>query len=601
MTIGSYASDYNQGQILKGLVEGEIPINLASATLAPGALGPGSVERGVADELRGLGTPVARHGAVGNGSTDDSASFAALLADTSIGEITLNANKTYLLGPMTIPSGITLRGAPGASLKAKAGIDGNFITLGGVMKDVVIDCNGANQSSGHGVNMLAGARIQRCTVINAKGCGIVSSALGNLKVTESKVYNSGNNGILIGEPSAGCYDVVVKGNLVDRSAFTYLTIVEGGIKVHGHPVTVTPPAVTINDVDVSGNRVVLPTAPFGTSFSGGDPYRSAVGIELWGSVRKSAVRGNLTYGGYIGISIDRSVGVAVGNNIVESAFYHGIEIAGSTNVAVVGNPIIGNDLTRNGIYSDPGADHSYNISINGNPVAGTRAYAIIAEQTTGLTISGNPITTGYGYGIYLKSCGEFAVSGNQMTGGGYANSQAGVLMDQSSEGAVTGNFIKSYNIGVSLLGTTAYTFSDLTIASNQFKNTNANVSANLSGGAAVDYATVVIDGNNAGAPSGRKAVASPFIGATSTVSIGDQENTLYVRVAASQTATYVIPATVIIGREITIIKASSSGTIAFSGAAVDGGTPTSLTAAGSALKIQGGYNSAGTAAWTVRP
>ena len=34
MTIGSYASDYNQGQILKGLVEGEIPINLASATLA---------------------------------------------------------------------------------------------------------------------------------------------------------------------------------------------------------------------------------------------------------------------------------------------------------------------------------------------------------------------------------------------------------------------------------------------------------------------------------------------------------------------------------------------------------------------------------------
>ena len=600
MTIGSYASDYNQGQILKGLVEGEIPINLASATLAPGALGPGSVERGVADELRGLGGPVARYGAVGDGATDDSTKFAAAFADTSAREITLAANKTYLVGALTIPDWITLRGAPGATIKAKSGINGTFVTLAGVMKDVTLDCNGANQSSGHGVNMLAGARIQRCTVINAKGCGIVSSALGNLKVTESKVYNSGNNGILIGEPSAGCYDVVVKGNLVDRSAFTYLTIVEGGIKVHGHPVTVTPPAITINDVDVSGNRVILPTAPFGTPFSGGDPYWSAVGIELWGSVRKSAVRGNLTYGGYIGISIDRSVGVAVGNNIVESAFYHGIEIAGSSNIAVTGNPIIGNDLTRNGIYSDPGADHSYNISINGNPVAGTRAYAIIAEQTTGLTISGNPITTGYGYGIYLKSCGEFAVSGNQMTGGGSANSQAGVLIDQSSEGAVTGNFMKSFNIAVSLLGTTAYTFSDLTIASNQFKNTNANVSANLSGGAAVDYATVVIDGNNAGAPSGRKAVTSPFIGATSTVSIGDQENTLYVRVAASQTATYVIPATVIIGREITIVKATSSGTIAFSGT-VDGGTPASLTTAGTALKIQGGYNSAGTAAWTVRP
>lgn len=26
MTIGSYASDYNQGQILKGVVEGEVPI-----------------------------------------------------------------------------------------------------------------------------------------------------------------------------------------------------------------------------------------------------------------------------------------------------------------------------------------------------------------------------------------------------------------------------------------------------------------------------------------------------------------------------------------------------------------------------------------------
>ena len=119
MTIGSYASDYNQGQILKGLVEGEIPINLASATLAPGALGPGSVERGVADELRGLGGPVARYGAVGDGATDDSTKFAAAFADTSAREITLAANKTYLVGALTIPDWITLRGAPGATIKAK--------------------------------------------------------------------------------------------------------------------------------------------------------------------------------------------------------------------------------------------------------------------------------------------------------------------------------------------------------------------------------------------------------------------------------------------------------------------------------------------------
>ena len=59
-------------------------------------------------------------------------------------------------------------------------------------------------------------------------------------------------------------------------------------------------------------------------------------------------------------------------------------------------------------------------------------------------------------------------------------------------------------------------------------------------------------------------------------------------------------ALVIIGREITIVKATSSGTIAFSGT-VDGGTPASLTTAGTALKILGGYNSSGTAAWVTRP
>ena len=70
MTIGSYASDYNQGQILKGLVEGEIPINLAA-----NALGTGSVARLLAEKLRER-VSVDDFGAIPDGVTDSGPAIA---------------------------------------------------------------------------------------------------------------------------------------------------------------------------------------------------------------------------------------------------------------------------------------------------------------------------------------------------------------------------------------------------------------------------------------------------------------------------------------------------------------------------------------------
>lgn len=52
------------------------------ATLSPGTLAPGSVERSVAEELRDLGNPLTRYGAVGDGTTaEDTAVAAAILID----------------------------------------------------------------------------------------------------------------------------------------------------------------------------------------------------------------------------------------------------------------------------------------------------------------------------------------------------------------------------------------------------------------------------------------------------------------------------------------------------------------------------------------
>lgn len=110
-------NDKGQRRALKSLLDGSAPAMALKqdATLAPGALGPGSVERGVVEELRDLGTPATRFGTVGNGSTDDKSPLtAAFNSVASGGEIFLPPGDYFISGRISHAfTNARIRGIPG--------------------------------------------------------------------------------------------------------------------------------------------------------------------------------------------------------------------------------------------------------------------------------------------------------------------------------------------------------------------------------------------------------------------------------------------------------------------------------------------------------
>lgn len=150
--------------------------------------------------IAGIVTPE-QHGAVGNGTADDTAAFTAALtaAGTSGAALWLDGRKTYAISDLAVPAGSVIHGNR-ALLKRNGGTVALLdCDIDCVVMDVRIDGQKATYtgSAKRGITFDSGCKIVRCEVYDCGGQGIRGLQAGtNLEraaVLDCVSYNNGTN------------------------------------------------------------------------------------------------------------------------------------------------------------------------------------------------------------------------------------------------------------------------------------------------------------------------------------------------------------------------------------------------------------------------
>lgn len=404
------------------------------------------------------------HGAVLDGVTDDTAAWSAALSAASTGEKVVTAPPgTSLVGEISVPAGVTVRGAGigRTTLKLKNATNTPSVRLlaGSVLEDVTIDGNKANQTSSGGVNASAAdAKVRRVRVENSKNYGIYGTSCSRFRVADCEVVDSDNIGIFVQATTAAIDDVRVEGCHVDRSALG-TGIVEGGIKVRGDA------TYAVRRSKVNGNTVLMPTSPTAAA---------AICVEASTNCPSTSVEGNHTSGGSMGISVAGTChrSRVIGNDVAGPSLY-GIEVVTANGVKVIGNDIDGAGLATRGVAQSGTMDR---IVIAANNIEGATTYGIYTTSCARPVIVGNEIhhSTNLSAAIYLTLATYATVTGNTTDGGGTGNG-ALAFEGGNCQFAISGNTFQGFDVyGVRLYATSAATVFQGTITGNTIIPTAGN-------------------------------------------------------------------------------------------------------------------------------
>jgi hypothetical protein len=406
--------------------------------------------------------------------------------------------------------------------------------------------------------MLAGATARRITITDPALRGVVSYS-SRVTIEENTITGSLENGILVGVASTDISDIIIRGNTVDRSALP-VTLSEGGIKVHG-----LLGGNSVSRIQIVENTVVLPVSS--TSVNG-------VCLETWGNCYQATVANNVTYGGSMGVSIDRTTGASVTGNTIRAPWKYGIEVPKSLAVSVAGNSIYGEGIADYGII----IDGTVNVTVDegavvvGNTIRNTKLYGIFVTNAMGAAVAGNTVNTLLGTGIYVQYTNNFAVTGNvcKRPTGAFAY---GIAVDRCSYGTVSGNHLDGFNQGVGLINTglaadgvtTGYVLTAIKLGPNCFANAAAaNYRCTLSGTGTMANSVSVIGGTVTATTA-------------SAYTVDPDEVTVNCTPASGTTQTITLTATPFANQRVTIRKVDAgTGQVAISGT-VEGATPSNLT------------------------
>lgn len=356
-----------------------MPIDLKATTATPVT---------VRDAV-GLPVSVKVYGAVGNGSTDDTAAIELAFA-AAVGKTVYFPPGTYVIDDATIAGSCHIKGAGMGQtiLKVKnsqaAGRYG--LNAGGyddvTISDLTIDGNKANQST---VNkeavLITGARavLRNVEVKNTYDVG-VQIYEGTDYLVESCVFRGcAGNSLQLAKPIRAR----VIGNLV--SGGTLAGILCGGAD-DGHDVTIA-------------NNVVWDCDDIGIALGGAD-------------LRRAAVTGNTVYG--------------CGDNA--------IDIGNASEVTVTGNTC---HSSRAGIVSDA-PTLGDQVAVVGNVVhsmslALTNPHGIYIGGASRFTITGNIVYEIRGHGIAVAGCVDGVISGNVVMNAGSGVEAYGIQVAAASD------------------------------------------------------------------------------------------------------------------------------------------------------------------------
>lgn len=278
-------------------------------------------------------------GAVGDGTTDDTAALAsAFAAGAAQGRTVVIPPGTYRVDQPAI-SNCTVRGMGRASvLKRKEGaaqnrclrVTGDYVTI----RDLTLDGNGSSSGASNdgvlhmGVTGISHLTVENCWVRNTFSHALrITNTASHIKVVNNLIeYGSGGAGygIIMNSQTGGAPtvidDVAVMGNTLVRSGGSGY-----GMMIRGSDDNVTR---KMENVRIVGNRVDLMNNPI-----------AGLAIETWSD--HAVIANNTITGGGFGISYSGARGAIVGN-VIRDIDGPGIEAAagpGASHVTCVANVV----------------------------------------------------------------------------------------------------------------------------------------------------------------------------------------------------------------------------------------------------------------------
>ncbi|MFZ0251666.1 MAG: right-handed parallel beta-helix repeat-containing protein [Acidimicrobiales bacterium] len=430
----------------------------------------GSLFRAAVQDWGGQVFNVKAYGAVGDGSTDDTAAIVAAQAAAGAGCVLFPAG-TYLVGGLSIATaGQAFKIEAGAKILAKAAISGPVITVSAASVTILgpgtVDGNVGAQTATtglDGIQLTAGADdalVHDVTVQNAAWLGIESDNANRARIVLNRVLGCNHGGISVVANSGPIDGPSVHGNRVFLSGSSLVS----GINVQGNNATnlVSYPEVSSNQVDVaSGIGIQVANCNFPRVVNNRGKAPSQVFSVVGGT--DAVVQGNtaLATGSGAGIELGSNYSLCVGNTVLHSGNGAGIHAdnASGTHIVISNNKITGAVNCGIGVGS---YDH---VTITGNIVhqstSASASFSVIQVLPTGagLVVIGDNICDAAGaspYAIWLNNLTSVAIQtlihDNAITGVPLGSSNAAFRF--SGAGVVTDMVVHDNTIGS---GITVYT------------------------------------------------------------------------------------------------------------------------------------------------
>lgn len=487
---------------------------------------------------------VKEHGAVGDGTADDSTAIQAAIdeCETAGGGDVFIPEGTFVCEGLTIPSKVTFRGTAGSILKHKASATLELVSIESTatrasIENLTIDGNSPNITDNVAAVRVQGAysRVVDVDIYDAKYAAIQFVApctnptierctVRAVNATDSTIYHA-----------LWLFEDVTNG-IAENVLIQNCHISDSGLGCIGG---------RADGLTVAGCVLERP----GTNGDGVAVYPSAT-------------------------TNDNRRTLVIGNRIV-SPLNNGIHVGGDGDVAVVGNIII--DAAQYGIIVENNVGGTFNLAVvSGNLVKGTTNFeGIRIEMFDHVSVTGNTVSAAGQHGIAVNTCDAVSVIGNAITG----STTHGISLTAATRTVVSGNSIlDNLSRGIVVGGAS----DDVLIANNVVDN-NAVGQTRVQ-----DTATNVYINNNL--LRGTTAFSNTTSG---TVTVGRNDGGVTTTVAAAATLNLPLGRTVVtVTGNTGITSISAAGQTGNTVTLVFTGTPTVTD--GSNLKLAGNFVAAGT-------
>jgi parallel beta-helix repeat protein len=363
-------------------------------------------------------TNVVEHGAVGDGTTDDSAAFQAAIdaCETVGGGDVFVPEGTWVIEGLIIPTKVSLRGATGAILKHKGSSTVNAVIIESTalyasVRDITFDGNSPNISANVAPIKVQGSynSVVGVDIYDAQYSAVVISVpADHITIDRVRVFvvnatdSSVHHGIWLEEDTADIVEeVLIRGCYISDTGL-------GGIGGRGDGVTVSN--CMIKDTGTSGDGVSL--------------YPAAV----TGLSRRTVVIGNNIMGALNnGVHVGGDGDVTVFGNVILNSGNRGIFIESSTveAKAVVSGNLVDTTTSLDGIR----IEEFNNVTVNGNTVAAAGQHGIVVATSDAVVVSGNSVSSVTSQGINFTAVTRGLITGNMVVDSGVRGIVVGSTSD----------------------------------------------------------------------------------------------------------------------------------------------------------------------------